>query len=180
MNGYFASLGKTAKTILTYLCNVNYRQSSKDPEDIRIRENMQRLLKLLYYTNETINVYEQPDLTAEQVANFILEKRIKLRPEINLEEEFPFIIISFNQFVPVNEYGNIITNVVDFDVLVPINCWLTRGEPRVFHIMDELMDLMDGSTFEGIGKMKFVGSSSITTSGKLVGYNMRFSTQDVD
>ena len=42
------------------------------------------------------------------------------------------------------------------------------------------MDLMDGSRFEGIGKMKFVGSSSITTSGKLVGYNMRFSTQDVD
>ena len=108
-----------------------------------------RLLKLLYYTDETC--LSKPVLDVTQKLSLI-NKQIRIVPKLDITKECPiFVVISFDNFTPNATNPQFRDCTVNFDILCHPDHWnLGNFQLRPYKIAGEIDGMFNNSKMTGI------------------------------
>ena len=151
----------------------NFNATGKDL--YKIMEKMlanQNLLKLLKYSTPDA-LTSKRDLTEEEKSELV-NKNIKVVPQLPIpEEEGSFIIVAFDGFVTNENNPEFRDNMITFDVLCFMDCWIMNDYMlRPYKIMHEIDEMFNNSKLNGIGKVDFISANSLILSSELAGFTM--------
>lgn len=139
----------------------------------KIMEN-QRLLKMLYYTEK--DCLKAPDLKQEQIFS-MLDKQIKLVPEIKINQECPnYLIVSLDNYTPNLTNPEFRDCTIQFDILCHPDHWhLGNFQLRPHKIAGELDAMFDEQKLTGIGETHFLGGKRLLLNNELMGFTLIYS-----
>lgn len=114
----------------------------------------QNLIKLLYYTGK--DPLSEPDLTEEELQEFIYEKLVKIVPRVGPYETAQSVlsmrVVRGRGIQENNEFRDI---VIHFEVFVPMTQWFIKDSNlRPFAIMSELQKSLNNKIINGMGRMQ--------------------------
>lgn len=175
--GRFLELDRVIRKIAQDLTDVEH-------SDPKIRESARKICKLLYYTEK--NPLEQPTderknrdpvvpcpefITLTEAKTYIIDKRLKLVPQVPAEEERgAFIVVILDGF-NLSENKQFKVNRIVFDVLCHEDDWLLDNSLRPYLIMQQIDNIFNNKKLS-IGKVEFDSARSVVLSSTLLGYNM--------
>lgn len=139
----------------------------------KIMEN-QKLLKMLYYTQK--DCLKAPDLTQEQILG-MLDKQIKLVPEIKISQECPnYLIVSLDNYTPNLVNPEFRDCTIQFDILCHPDHWhMGNFQLRPHKIAGELDAMFDEQKLTGIGTTHFLGGKRLLLNNELMGFTLIYS-----
>lgn len=139
----------------------------------KIMEN-QKLLKMLYYTQK--DCLQAPDLNSSQIYEMI-NKQIKIIPQIKIDEECPiYLIVSLDNYTPNFTNPEFRDCTIQFDILCSPDHWnLGNFQLRPYKIAGELDALFDGQKLTGIGEVQFLGGKRLLLNSDLMGFTLIYS-----
>lgn len=134
-----------------------------------------RLLKLLFY--DTPQALAQKPLTQEQKQG-LLNHQIKIVPKLKVDQqEFCYIIISFDNFTPNMTNTEFRDNIISFDIICHFNQWnLGNFALRPYKIAAEIDSMFNNKKLTGIGTIHFLGANQIILSDELAGLSLMYRT----
>lgn len=114
----------------------------------------QNLIKLLYYTGK--DPLSEPDLTEEELQEFIYEKLVKIVPRVGPYETAQSVlsmrVVRGRGIQENNEFRDI---VIHFEVFVPMTQWFIKDSNlRPFAIMSELQKSLNNKIINGMGRIQ--------------------------
>ena len=133
----------------------------------------QRLCRMLKY-----QVRDPFDKKYEDVDGVdLLKKQIMIVPKIfdDSTEKTSYIVAIFSNFVTniINPYFKLST--VRFDVACPYDEWVLNDKSlRPYLMMQEIDNMFNGASMEGIGTLQFVRAGSIVLTPQIGGYSMLY------
>ena len=139
-----------------------------------------RLLKLLYYTDETC--LSKPVLDVTQKLSLI-NKQIRIVPKLDITKECPiFVVISFDNFTPNATNLQFRDCTVNFDILCHPDHWnLGNFQLRPYKIAGEIDGMFNNSKMTGIGTLQFLGANNLVLNDQLMGLTLIYrSVQSVE
>ena len=139
-----------------------------------------RLLKLLYYTDETC--LSKPVLDVTQKLSLII-KQIRIVPKLDITKECPiFVVISFDNFTPNATNPQFRDCTVNFDILCHPDHWnLGNFQLRPYKIAGEIDGMFNNSKMTGIGTLQFLGANNLVLNDQLMGLTLIYrSVQSVE
>lgn len=139
-----------------------------------------RLLKLLYYTDETC--LSKPVLDVTQKLSLI-NKQIRIVPKLDITKECPiFVVISFDNFTPNATNPQFRDCTVNFDILCHPDHWnLGNFQLRPYKIAGEIDGMFNNSKMTGIGTLQFLGANNLVLNDQLMGLTLIYrSVQSVE
>lgn len=139
-----------------------------------------RLLKLLYYTDETC--LSKPVLDVAQKLSLI-NKQIRIVPKLDITKECPiFVVISFDNFTPNATNPQFRDCTVNFDILCHPDHWnLGNFQLRPYKIAGEIDGMFNNSKMTGIGTLQFLGANNLVLNDQLMGLTLIYrSVQSVE
>ena len=139
-----------------------------------------RLLKLLYYTDETC--LSKPVLDVTQKLSLI-NKQIRIVPKLDITKECPiFVVISFDNFTPNATNPQFRDCTVNFDILCHPDHWnLGNFQLRPYKIAGEIDGMFNNSKMTGIGTLQFLRANNLVLNDQLMGLTLIYrSVQSVE
>ena len=139
-----------------------------------------RLLKLLYYTDETC--LSKPVLDVTQKLSLI-NKQIRIVPKLDITKQCPiFVVISFDNFTPNATNPQFRDCTVNFDILCHPDHWnLGNFQLRPYKIAGEIDGMFNNSKMTGIGTLQFLGANNLVLNDQLMGLTLIYrSVQSVE
>lgn len=134
----------------------------------------QKVLKMLYHTER--DCLKAPDLTQAQIVN-MLDKQIKLVPEIKIDQECPnYLIVSLDNYTPNLTNPEFRDCTIQFDILCHPDHWhLGNFQLRPHKIAGEIDAMFDGQKLTGIGTVNFLGGKRLLLNNELMGFTLIYS-----
>ena len=128
-----------------------------------IGENLQRIVKVLMKNDNLVNLLyysekdplSQPFLTQQQKQDEIFEKRIKIIPKLNPQEDAKSTIaLMATSGHGLADNGEFKTVVIPVEVFVPMTQWIIKDTNlRPYAILGEIQSTLNGLTINGLGKL---------------------------
>lgn len=117
-------------------------------------ERAQKLLKLLYYTSK--DPYSEADLTNQQVKDEIFEKLVRITPCVTeLDKANSLVVLKVNNGVKLPDNQEFRLIHLSFEVFVPLNQWIIKDSNlRPFAILGQLQSLLNGLRINGLGELR--------------------------
>lgn len=179
----FKKLGDSLIKISQLLIDVNH-------EDTKIATASQNLCKLLYYTDNNplsqpigkpLNPnFPRPSFTSiKESREYIMNKRISLKPMVPSEEERGafIIVIADNFFLSENEEFKV--NTLIFDIFVHSDNWLLDNNLRPFLIMEQIDTIFNNRKIS-IGRLKFDSGRTIVLTSQFTGYQLVYTDASIN
>ena len=133
----------------------------------------QRLCRLLKY-----QVRDPFDEKYEDVDGIdLLNKQIMIVPKIfdNSTEKTSYIVAIFSNFRTNIINPDFKLSTVRFDIACPYDEWVLNDKSlRPYLMMQEIDDMFNGASMEGIGTLQFVRAESIVLTPQIGGYSMLY------
>lgn len=133
----------------------------------------QRLCRMLKY-----QVRDPFDKKYEDVDGVdLLNKQIMIVPKIfdDSTEKTSYIVAIFSNFVTNIINPDFKLSTVRFDVACPYDEWVLNDRSlRPYLMMQEIDNMFNGASMEGIGTLQFVRAESIVLTPQIGGYSMLY------
>lgn len=133
----------------------------------------QRLCRMLKY-----QVRDPFDKKYEDVDGVdLLNKQIMIVPKIfdDSTEKTSYIVAIFSNFVTNMINPDFKLSTVRFDVACPYDEWVLNDKSlRPYLMMQEIDNMFNGASMEGIGTLQFVRAESIVLTPQIGGYSMLY------
>ena len=133
----------------------------------------QRLCRMLKY-----QVRDPFDKKYEDVDGVdLLNKQIMIVPKIfdDSTEKTSYIVAIFSNFVTNIINPDFKLSTVRFDVACPYDEWVLNDKSlRPYLMMQEIDNMFNGASMEGIGTLQFVRAESIVLTPQIGGYSMLY------
>lgn len=120
----------------------------------------ERLKRLLYYTDK--HALELPKLNQEQ-AYSLLNNQIRIVPKLTIDHDAkPYVIITLDNFVPMEDQTTFRSFQLGFDILVPYEFWLLDNfKLRPYCIAGEIDGMINNDFVIGTQVADFMGAKQL-------------------
>lgn len=157
----------------------NFRASTFESAEKDLFGIVQRLIEnnklknLLFY--QTKDAIRQKNLTDEETLS-LLHSNIRVIPNLSVDPEVKaYVIISFDNFVPNATNPEYRDNIITFDIICHMDCWVLENyQLRPYKIAGEIDGMLNNSKLNGIGTVEFAGGNQLILNSELAGFSLMY------